>query len=365
MPAHRNVISHLYRVNTDYIIVGQGLCGSWLSYYLRSFGASVIVVDGGIGASASYAASGIINPVTGKRLARQWMGDTILPFATAAYEAVGRELGLPLIAETAIHTFFSTSEEGAHFAQKAASASDQVLHENSAFASKDHFNSHYGTGTIHPAWLVDVHALLRGWRLRLSKSGALLPAAFDWNDCVVDGDGVSYKGVRAKAVIDCSGAAAAANPYFSRLPFALNKGEAILGRIPGLAADAIYKYAHLSIVPWEGGRFWIGSTFDWDFRDELPTAAFRQKAEQILSQWLRLPFVAEEQIAAIRPATVSRDPFSGMHPAHPRIGLLNGTGSKGCALAPFLAHDLALHLVRGEPLLPQVDLRRYEKTLSR
>src|SRR5690606_5343411 len=141
--------------------------------------------------------------------------------------------------------------------------------------------------------------------------------------------GVRYGDISAKAVLDCSGAAAASGPFFHALPFALNKGEAIIADIPGLPRGAVYKHAHLSIVPWQDGHFWLGSTFDWNFTDALPTAAFRQKAENILTQWLRLPVRFLEHFAAIRPATVTRDAFAGMHPQHSAVGILNGFGSKG------------------------------------
>ena len=351
-------------MQTDFLIVGQGLCGSWLSYYLLREGASVRVIDKGTGSSASAAASGIINPVTGKRLARQWMGDVIFPFAQTAYSELGRELGETLAEETSIHTFFSTAEEAQLFEQKAAKAEDEILHYGTHM-DPELFNSHYGIGTVHPAMLVDVRALLEGWRAKLRTAGILMEENFDWKECLLEEYGVSYKNIRSNNIIDCTGAASATNPYFSRLPFALNKGEAILATIPALPQAAIYKYAQLSIVPWVDDQFWIGSTFDWDFTDELPTTAFRQKAEAILRQWLRLPYTMGEHFAAIRPATVTRDAFSGMHPLYPQLGMLNGMGSKGCSLAPFLAHNLAQHLVRGMPLIPQVDVGRYARVLSR
>src|ERR1043165_6228860 len=114
-------------MTVDYLIVGQGLCGSWLSYYLPKGGASVLVVDNASAAmSASAAASGIINPITGKRLARQWMGDTILPFAKGAYQAMGDHLHVDLAATVPIHTFFSSSEEADFFEQKASTTQDDL-----------------------------------------------------------------------------------------------------------------------------------------------------------------------------------------------------------------------------------------------
>jgi glycine/D-amino acid oxidase-like deaminating enzyme len=351
-------------VQVDYLIIGQGLCGTWLSYYLLREGATVLVIDEGIESSASNAASGIINPVTGKRLARQWMAEIIQPFAEGAYTAIGVALGTHLITPLPIHTFFTNAEEAALFERKASSTHEDLL-SSGIVAESEYFNFHYGVGTISTALNVDVRGLLQGWRKQLGTHSILHEEGFDWSACELREGGVSYKGIEAKAVIDCTGAACATGPYFRRLPFALNKGEVIIASIPGLPMHAIYKYAHLSIVPWEDHRFWIGSTFDWDYTDELPTDAFRTKAEAILNQWLRLSFTFHEHFAAIRPATVTRDAFAGMHPLHPRVGILNGTGSKGCSLSPFLAHNLARHLVHGEAIIPQVDISRYTRALSR
>jgi glycine/D-amino acid oxidase-like deaminating enzyme len=352
-------------MHVDYIIIGQGLCGTWLSYYLLQEGASVLVVDSSaLSHSASAAASGLINPITGKRLARQWMGDTILPFADSAYRKMEEQLGTSLIATIPIHTFFSTAEEATFFEQKASSTHDELLSFNGRVEGAEHYHDFYGIGTIYPASLINLHGLLSGWRGILEEKKALLEDIFDWSLCEHLENAVSYKGIRAKAIIDCSGAATASHPYFHRLPFALNKGEAIIATIPGLPRNAIYKYATLSIVPWAEDRFWLGSTFDWDFTDELPTAAFRQKTESILQQWLLLPYTLHEHFAAIRPATVTRDAFVGIHPQQPWLGIMNGMGSKGCSLAPYLANNFAKHLLHGLPLIAQVDVSRYIRVLS-
>jgi glycine/D-amino acid oxidase-like deaminating enzyme len=353
-------------MHVDYIIVGQGLCGTWLSYYLMKEGAQVLVIDKSAPvASASAAASGLINPITGKRLARQWLGDTIFPFAVDAYTEIGDLLQASLISMLPIHTFFSTADEASFFEQKATGTHGELLTFNGRVEGLEHFNDYYGTGTIYPAGLVNLKALINGWREVLSTKDALREEVFNWDQCEPDGHRVRYMDIKASAIIDCSGAAGAGQAYFSRLPFALNKGEAIIASIPGLPRNAIYKYATLSIVPWSDSTFWLGSTFDWDFTDELPTMAFRQKTEHILSQWLRLPYALHEHFAAIRPATVTRDAFVGMHPQYPWLGVLNGMGSKGCSLAPFLADNFAQHLLHDAPLIAQMDVKRYARALNR
>jgi glycine/D-amino acid oxidase-like deaminating enzyme len=351
-------------VHYDYLIVGQGLCGTWLSYYLIKGGAKVLVIDPGSEAAASAASAGMINPITGKRLARQWLGESLFPFLQKAYASISDELGVPLIRELPIHQFFAGSEEADLFQQK-ADEGNEYLHPDSQLASAESFESPFGHGTIFPAWLVDVRGLLNGWKQKLQSQGVYLSEHFDWSDCRLEAELVEYRALTANAVIDCTGAAAFDNPYFRALPFALNKGEVLLADIPRLPRDAVYKFGKRSIIPWPQGGFWIGSSFDWSFTDNLPSEEFRASTQRILERWLRLPFTLGESLAAIRPATVTRDAFAGFHPLYPRLGLLDGMGSKACSQAPYLADQLAAHMLEGRPLLPRTDLQQYRKVLSR
>ena len=65
----------------DYLIIGQGLVGTWLSYYALKAGKTCVVVNDSHTAGASQVASGVINPVTGRRIVQTWMIETFLPFA--------------------------------------------------------------------------------------------------------------------------------------------------------------------------------------------------------------------------------------------------------------------------------------------
>ena len=74
---------------TEFLIVGQGISGTFLSWYLHKAGRSFIVIDNNDGSSSSRVAAGIINPVTGRRVVKTWMIDEIMPFAVNAYEEMG------------------------------------------------------------------------------------------------------------------------------------------------------------------------------------------------------------------------------------------------------------------------------------
>ncbi len=86
----------------DYLIIGQGLVGTWLSYYAMQAGKTCLVVNDSQSVSASQVASGVINPVTGRRIVQTWMIDTFLPFALKAYSDLGAQLNATIVKEAPV-----------------------------------------------------------------------------------------------------------------------------------------------------------------------------------------------------------------------------------------------------------------------
>src|SRR5574343_1009083 len=84
----------LCSMQTSVLIVGQGLCGTWLSFWLQQMGIDCIVIDEERPNTSTRVASGVINPVTGRRMTRTWMADEVIPFAAKAYEELGRVLSM-------------------------------------------------------------------------------------------------------------------------------------------------------------------------------------------------------------------------------------------------------------------------------
>ena len=69
----------------DILIVGQGICGTMLSWFLNKAGKSFLVIDDNNANTPSKVAAGIINPVTGRRFVYSWMIDIVMPFAAETY----------------------------------------------------------------------------------------------------------------------------------------------------------------------------------------------------------------------------------------------------------------------------------------
>ena len=349
----------------DHIIIGQGICGTLLSYYLMQQGKTVLVVDAPKADTASKVASGIINPVTGKKWVTTWLAQELLPFARQAYQEMEVQSGLSLLQEYDLLAFHPTPESRQLFDARIEEDDTYLYPVINERPWEDLFQFHFGIGGVTPCFLVDVAALLAYWRNMLTERSALLETTFRWDDCVINSTGVQYAGYTAEKIICCSGAADIDNPYFTRLPFQLNKGEAIIASIPGLPRTHLYKHGVISIVPWKEDLFWIGSIFDREYTDELPTAAFRKMVETTLQRWLKLPFELVDHLAALRPATGGQKPFAGFHPLHPAIGIFNGMGSKGCSQGPYFAQQFAEQIVHGAPLMPDADINRFVRILSR
>jgi glycine/D-amino acid oxidase-like deaminating enzyme len=207
--------------------------------------------------------------------------------------------------------------------------------------------------------------MIEAWRNYLQSQNALLAEPFDITQLIHHSPfTIHYKDVTATAIIFADGATGSDNPYFSLLPYAKNKGQAILAEIPGLPRTNIYKQG-ITLVPWQDNLWWIGSTYEWDFTDLEPSADFRNKVESQLKNWLKLPYKIVDHIASERPANLERRPFVGMHPVHTNIGVFNGMGTKGCSLAPYFAKQFTDYLVHQKPINPLADIKRFTKILSR
>jgi glycine/D-amino acid oxidase-like deaminating enzyme len=139
----------------------------------------------------------------------------------------------------------------------------------------------------------------------------------------------------------------------------------LLLEIPDLPKDRIYKKGMMLVALATPGLWWIGSNYAWEFDNPDPTNEFREKTSRQLNEWLKMPFKIIDHLSGIRPATLERRPFVGTHPLYPNIGILNGMGTKGCSLAPFFAEQLVNHLLHNKPIIPEADIKRFAKTLSR
>ena len=348
----------------DYLIIGQGISGTWLSYYLQKENKSILVIDNNQPNSASRVAAGIINPVTGRHIVETWMIKELLIHLKSAYQELGKELDINLISQKNIIDFHPTPQMKIAF--------DDRLKENNSYLNKpadqevfqQYFHYHFGYGEVNPCFFINLTELLPAWRKKLLKNNQLLNENFEPEELIITDETVRYKNIHAQKIIFCDGVASSISPYFRNLPFSLNKGEALLIESKDIPVTNIFKKG-MMLTPFGNNLFWIGSNYLWDFSDTDPTKQFSNQAEHLLKSWLKVPYKTVDHVAAVRPANMERRPFAGLHPVHKNIGILNGMGTKGCSLAPYFSKQFVDHLLYQEEILPEADIKRFVKILNR
>jgi hypothetical protein len=352
-------------MQVDILIIGQGICGTMLSWFLYKEGKSFYVVDDNNASAPSKVAAGLINPVTGRRYSYSWMIDTIMPFAFKSYNEMGSFLDKKIIFQKDIIDFFPSVQMRDAFATR-LTENDTYLH---TYPDQNQFNQYFhyefGCGKIQPAYTTDLQTLISSWRSFLTGQDFLQEEKFNSENLSFNADSITYDHITADKIIFCDGVSSMDLSWFKNLPFAPSKGEVLLIESGDLTNQHIFKKS-MTIAPlFTKNIFWVGSSYQWEFEHPYPTPEFLEKTKFHLDTWLKVPYKIVDHKAALRPSTLERRPFVGFHPQFPEIGILNGMGTKGTSLTPFFAHQLVQHIINGVTITPEANVSRFRRILSK
>jgi glycine/D-amino acid oxidase-like deaminating enzyme len=325
-------------MQVDYIVVGQGLSGSWISWFLMQQKKSFVVIDKNEMQTASKNSAGIMNPMTGKRYAKVPLLESIFPFAVNAYQEVGIFFNQQFIYPTAIINFFSSKESEDLFLKRKEEEPTYLSNEVKTYYQNE-FNIEHAVGRVNACFRVDVHLFLNTIQTYLKSQNQFLEEAFEYDEIEIVEDKIIYKKLESKHLVFCDGTSVANNPFWNQLPFANTKGEVLLVEIKNLSADFIYKNKHM-MVPLKENLFWVGASNSWQFETEKPTQEFYLETKKWLDDFLKIPYKIIEHKASIRPTAANRNIVSTWHTTHKNIGILNGMGTKGSSHAPYYAAQL-------------------------
>ena len=179
-------------------------------------------------------------------------------------------------------------------------------------------------------------------------------------DALADANGVTWRTVRAGALIYCDGYKSALRGPFKYLPWQPAKGEALT-----LRSDIADKPFILNREGWAlplGQGVWrTGTNWQWDQLDETPTEPQKEKLIRRFRSYFGQEVSVEvtAHIAGVRPCTSDNHPFMGTHPRQPRTHLFGGLGPRGTVWAPLMADEMASYLCEGRALRKECDLARF------
>ncbi|MDI9337896.1 MAG: hypothetical protein QM539_05675 [Alphaproteobacteria bacterium] len=357
----------------DYLIIGQGISGMMLAFYLWEQKISFKICDADLPFSASPVASGIINPVTGRRLVKTWMIDEILPITFNTYSKLSNLLHKNIIYKTYLEQDFIASTNIDNLVQKNTNqltkytdfkrlplASFDGNHhiENSIHNNYKYDDSQYIKLKISPCFLIDVPELLALWKTFVINENLLITKNFPEHETpLYQHTPFSYDSYNFKNIIFCSGFYGQLNPFFNHLPFTQIKGEAVIANIQNVPFKGIYKSKY-TMSAYKNSHYYIGTSYQRDFLNAETSETFLKNSQDfMIARQLNSEII--EQLSGVRSGTTMRRPFMGWHPYFKHIGIMNGMGTKGYSLAPFLAPKLIQNKLEHTPILKDVDIHNY------
>lgn len=341
----------------DFIIVGQGIAGTTLSWELQKLGASVLVFDHDNPQSSSKVAAGLYNPITGRNMVKTWKADELFPTIEPFYAELDAMLKIQTLYPTGIYRPFFNAEECNDWQSKlsAPEFAPYIASVESKSIAVAGVKDPLGGLMLKNAGYVDLSSLLDGYKKWLIARGVYVDELFNTDKVDLSENGVAYGEHRAKSIVYCLGIKEEEH-LFNWLPFTPMKGE-----LMDITANAGFDFIlnrGVFMVPLGEGKFRLGSTYQRNGNpvfDILAEKELKEKLSVIYSEELSV----DKRKVGIRPATKDRKPFIGIHPEHPQVGIFNGFGSKGVSMAPYFAKQFARHLLFGEAIDAQVDIQRY------
>ncbi len=349
-------------MKVDYLIAGQGLAGSLLAWSLQKAGKTCLVVDPCEATTSSLVAGGMIHPVTGRRISKSWNADVFIPVARERYAEISACLGKAFFYDMPVLEAFHDVKHMNEWAARSENPSIQSYLGNICVAADvpAGYNAPLGGQWTVQSGRLDVADFIGSMRDYFKQQNCFLEERIDFNDVQFNNAAVRWKEVEAIAFIDCRGYRAGEEGPFTFLPFNPSKGEVVHFQSEALPEDMVM-HSSIKVIPTGKQTYVAGATYSWHALNTIPEEGGIQKLTDQLQKIVKVPFKVLKAQAAVRPSTKHRRPMIGKHPEIDRLFILNGLGSKGVMMGPFLADLMTDYLCKG--VEPDAMYRNFESTL--
>ncbi|UOK42671.1 MULTISPECIES: NAD(P)/FAD-dependent oxidoreductase [Flavobacterium] len=344
----------------DYLIVGAGIAGICFAETAFQNGKSFIVVED-FSSSSSKVAGGLYNPVILKRFSQVWQAKQQLEYGLPFYAKIEDRLNVAFDYKIPVYRKFASIEEQNNWFQAADKPtlspflSTRIIQKQYKSISSD-----FGFGEVLHTGYVDTAVFISSYAEYLQKNNLFLNETFEYSAITFLEDSVKYKGIEAKHIIFAEGFGLQHNPYFNQLPLDGTKGELLIIKAPDLNLDVVLK-SSIFILPIGNDLFKVGATYNWDDKTDTPTEEAKKELIDNLKELIECDFEIVDHFAGVRPTVNDRRPLVGTHAEFNRLHILNGLGTRGVMLGPFLARELFNHIENQVPLDIQIDIKRFNK----
>ncbi|MEX2593897.1 MAG: FAD-binding oxidoreductase [Anditalea sp.] len=348
-------------MEVDFLLVGQGIAGTLLSYRLINAGKKVHVIDQAEKNNCSRAAAGIYNPVTGRKMVKTWNADLLFPEIEPFYRQLEQELKSKFLYKRPIYRPFGSIEELNEWMGHSGEESFKVYIEAiKTIPAFKEVNDPHGGLLLGQSGYLDINTMLDRYTFWLKERGILTNEEFDEVELKFSEKGFVYKNINAQSLIYANGMGAVKSKFFHWLPLRPNKGEILVIKQGFTPQEIINRGIFRITLP--DRTIKVGSTYSVDNLGPGPTEKAKEEMLEKLEKLVNLP-VEEilEHKAGIRPTTIDRRPILGKHPENRNVYIFNGLGAKGVSLAPYFSKIMLNLLIFGNEPHKEVNISRFFK----
>ena len=344
--------------NVDYIVVGCGLASVAFCEKLRANNKSFVLFDDA-SQQSSIVAAGLYNPVILKRFTKVWKAKEQLDIALPVYNKIEKDLNIKIDYKLRLLRRFSSIEEqnlwfNASDKPKLGPYLSTQLVKNNNLA----IDAPYGFGEVLHAGRLDTEKLINSYKDFSKQEQCLVESSFRYERLNIQENSIQYDDIEARHLVFAEGFGVKKNPYFSHIPLNGSKGEVLIVRAPQLNIDYGIK-SSVFIIPIGNDLYTVGSTYNWTDKSNRPTEEGKNELVAKLKTFIKCDFEIVQHFAGIRPTVKDRRPLVGRHPEHQNIYVLNGLGTRGVMIAPYVAEKLYYCIEHGDPLDIAIDIKRF------
>lgn len=363
--AVRAELNDFYSINReeniyDVIIVGQGIAGSCLGHHLLREKKKFLILDSPKKNNCSLVAAGLVNPITGKRITKTWLAETLFSYSITFYQELEKELNTQFFHPKEI---IRPAADVQQVNETLGRISDGFLGDFISYEENDREIekfSHVASGfyRVKSGGYLDLPVFLDKSRGLFKEHNSFKEDWISEDDVTYQENSVTIKHHQARNIVWCTGNYATQENSFNYLPFKLTRGEMMKFSSAELINEFIFN-KNFFVIP-RGKEFVSGATYSRDVTKKVTEDGLNDMTEK-LSSIIKSSTTITKHYYGIRPTVADRKPYLGIHPERPCCYIFNGLGSKGVTQGPYFAKELLNFIFDGGSLTPEVDIKRHHK----
>ncbi|WP_215535529.1 NAD(P)/FAD-dependent oxidoreductase [Borreliella bavariensis] len=344
----------------EFAVIGGGIAGSTVTYELLKRNKKVILFDDE-DTKATIIAGGLINPIMGRKMNIAWKESHIFEFAKNYYQEIEKTIKSNFFIEKNIFRPFTTENQKNELVDKLEN--DKNI-KNFILKIKDgkiyNFSNDSNGGMIIKGARINTKIYIKNIKKYLIKKKSYIKKNIDENKIKLGESFFKIEDFKFEKLIFAKGYKEKLKGFFSYLPFEPAKGEIIILECKKLNFKEVYN-RHVSLIHLKDNKFYLGGTYEWNTWNTLTNEWAKLELLKKFQKITNLKCKVIDQKAHIRPSTLDREPFLGEHPKHKNIFILNGFGTRGISMAPYLSNLLVNNIEKIDKIPNHYNIKRYAK----